>query len=98
VSFSLLWQYAVIALLVVVSVLYTFRKVAPKLAARWQAAASIALTRPGRSRAAQALGRWLSPRGATGNCGGGCGACGSCETPRRAADHPDGQPIAFRSR
>ena len=97
-SSSLWWQYAVIALLVVVSLLYTFRKVAPQLAARWQAAASIALTQPWRSRAAQALGRWLRPRGATGHCGDGCGTCGSCEAPRRSAEHPDGQPIEFRSR
>ncbi|WP_368041698.1 DUF6587 family protein, partial [Burkholderia aenigmatica] len=54
-SAALAWQYAAIAVLVAASVLFMFRKLAPKLAARGQRAAALALSRPGRPRAL----RWL---------------------------------------
>ncbi|WP_418230202.1 DUF6587 family protein [Burkholderia mayonis] len=91
---GLFWQYAVIAVLVGASLLYMFRKLAQQLAIRLQAAASAALTRPGRGRAARTLGCWLRPREATGDCGNGCGTCGSCGVPRQASDNDD-QPLTF---
>ncbi|WP_368040792.1 DUF6587 family protein, partial [Burkholderia lata] len=57
-SAALAWQYAAIAVLVAASVLFMFRKLAPKLAARGQRAAALALSRPGRPRAL----RWLGAR------------------------------------
>lgn len=97
-SSSLWWQYAVIAVLVSVSLVYMFRKLAPQLATRLQAAASASLVQPRRLSALQALGRWLRPRQATGNCGDGCGTCGSCGTSKPAAARPDVQPLEFRPR
>ncbi len=47
-SAALAWQYAAIAVLVAASALFMFRKLAPKLAARGQRAAALALSRPGR--------------------------------------------------
>ena len=95
---SLWWQYAVVAVLVSVSLVYMFRKLAPQLATRWQAAASASLAQPRRMSAVQALGRWLRPRQATGNCGDNCGTCGSCGTSKRAAAGLDVQPLEFRPR
>ncbi|SDR61929.1 DUF6587 family protein [Paraburkholderia tuberum] len=95
---SLWWQYAVIAVLVSVSLVYMFRKLAPQLATRLQAAASASLVQPRRMSALQALGRWLRPRQATGNCGDGCGTCGSCGTSKAAAARADVQPLEFRPR
>ncbi|WP_049622142.1 DUF6587 family protein [Frateuria defendens] len=96
---NLLVQYAVIALLVLISVLYTFRKLAPQLATRWQAGASSALNKPWRAAWLRRLGRWLQPRQATGSCGDGCGTCGSCgpKAPATSAQ-PDAQPLVFRPR
>jgi len=98
VSSSLWWQYAVIAVLLSVSLLYVFGKLAPKLAIRWQAAASASLMQPGRTGALQALGRWLRPRQTMGNCGEGCGTCGSCGTSKRVPASPEAQPLEFRPR
>jgi hypothetical protein len=96
VSLSLDMQYAVIALLVALSVLYTFRKLAPQLVTRWQATAAASLVQPEHGRAVQALGRWLRPAQATGNCGDGCGTCGSCGTSPPAAGRSEEQPLEFR--
>ena len=97
-SSGLWWQYALIAALVAASLLYTFRKMAPQLAARLQAAAAALLTRRFRSGPMAALGRWLGPREAGGSCGDGCGACGSCGTSGSAPARPDAQPLEFHPR
>ncbi|WP_019938163.1 DUF6587 family protein [Bordetella sp. FB-8] len=89
------WQYAVLGLLVLASAVQVMRKIAPRLAARGQARAAAALDRAGRPQLLRAVGRWMRPREAAGNCGDGCGTCGSC-TPG-ATNHPgDVQPITFR--
>jgi hypothetical protein len=97
-SAGLIAQYAVIALLVAASLLYTLRKLAPKTAARTQAALAAALLRPQRGAFAQRLGRFVQPKGATGDCGDGCGTCGTCgPSPSSSAstDAPGAQPITF---
>jgi hypothetical protein len=94
------WQYAVLALIVLASLLQVLRMLAPRLAARVQAHASAALNRPGRPGALRRLGRWLQPRAATGNCSDGCGTCGRCGT-GGTAPQPDAapvQPIHFQAR
>jgi hypothetical protein len=97
VSLSLGLQYVVIAFLVALSLLHTFRKLAPQLTTRWQAVASAWLVQPQRARAAQALGRWLRPDQATGNCVDGCGTCGGCGTSRPSSSGSlEPQPLEFR--
>jgi hypothetical protein len=92
---GLLAQYAVIAALVAASALYTVRKLAPKLVVRQQTALAASLLAPGRGAFAQRVGRALQPRGATGNCGDGCGTCGSCG-PTPAADSDQSEhPLTF---
>lgn len=95
-SSSLWWQYAVIAVLVSVSLIYMFRKLAPQLSTRWQATASASLSR--RGGAVRALGRWLRPPQASGSCGDGCGTCGSCGASKPGAAPSDVQPLEFRPR
>lgn len=93
---GLVLQYVVIALLVLVSALYTFRKLAPQMVSRWQASASLRLNKPWRSHAAQWLGRKLQPKAAAGHCGDGCDTCGSCGPTPPAAARPGEQPLSFR--
>ena len=100
-STGLLIQYIVVGLIVLVSVLVAFRKLAPQLTNRWFAAASIRLARPGRSRLAHALSRRLQPKQATGNCADGCSTCGACgpKKPATAKSATDTiMPLNFRSR
>jgi hypothetical protein len=73
-------QSAAVALIVSASVVQTFRKLAPKVSTRWQAALSAHFNRPGRGTMMRSLGSWLRPKQATGNCGDGCSTCGSCGT------------------
>lgn len=94
-----LWsQYAVIALMVTVSLLYTLGKLAPQFTTRALAAASASLVQPQRAGVMQALGRRLRPAQATGSCGDGCGTCGSCGTSRPASERAEAQPLEFRPR
>ena len=97
-SLSLAIQYAVVAVLVALSALYTFRKLAPQLTTRWQATAAARLQQSGDGRAVRALGRWLRPSQATGNCGDGCGTCGSCGTPQLPRGDAEERPLEFRPR
>lgn len=89
-------QYAVIALLVVVSAFYMLRRLAPTLTARWQAGIASSLLKPGRAKFAQRIGRALQPRTAAGNCGDGCSTCGSCGSPSAPAEGADEQPLTFQ--
>jgi hypothetical protein len=99
VSTSLSLQYAVIALLVAASLWTALRKLAPKTTARWQAAAAASLLRPRRGAFAQRLGRFVQPKGATGQCGDGCGTCGTCgPISAHAAASSREKPVTFRSR
>ncbi|WP_343048396.1 DUF6587 family protein [Paraburkholderia fynbosensis] len=97
-SLSLDVQYMVVAVLVVLSALYTLRKLAPQLTTRCQATIAATLLQPGGGRAARALGRWLQPSQATGNCGDGCDACGSCGTPQAPRGGAEERPLEFRPR
>jgi hypothetical protein len=95
---GLLLQYAVIAVLVAISALYTLRKLAPQLTSRWLASGAIALNKPWHARWVQALGRKLQPKTATGHCGDGCDTCGSCGPKPPAAARTEAQPLTFRPR
>jgi len=96
---GLVAQYAVIALLVAASLVYTLRKLAPKTATRAQAAMAAALLRPQRGALAQRLGRFVQPGGATGDCGDGCGTCGTCGPSPTSATSANAsgstQPVTF---
>jgi hypothetical protein len=96
-STGLLLQYVVIGLVVLASVLVTFRKLAPQLTNRWLAAAALRFDRPGRSAWLRAMGRHMQPRQATGNCSDGCSTCGACG-PKPPAAARDVQPLEFRPR
>jgi hypothetical protein len=98
-SNSLLLQYVVIGVVVLISVLIVLRKLAPKLTSRWLAAASIELSRPGRSAWTRRLGRRLQPSQGTGDCSDGCSTCGSCGPKPPAAAHAgEPMPLEFRPR
>ena len=97
-SAGLGWQYAVIAAVVAVSVLFMFRKLAPQVAARWQAAVAMSLTNPARSRVVRRLGRSLMPNNQGGGaCGDGCSTCGACDTSDKPQEG-DIQPLRFHPR
>jgi len=104
-STSLVLQYALIALLVAASLWTALRKLAPRMTARWQAAAAAALLQPQRGAFAQRVGRLMQPKGATGHCGDGCGTCGTCG-PADASVNADArtdassraQPMTFHPR
>ncbi|PWK87696.1 DUF6587 family protein [Fulvimonas soli] len=96
-SAGLLAQYAAIGLAVLASALVAFRKLAPQLSSRWLAAASIRLARRD-SRLAQALGRRLQPKQATGDCSDGCSTCGACGPKPPAAARGEAMPLEFRPR
>ncbi len=99
-SAALGWQYAVIATLVAVSVAFMFRKLAPRLTARCQSAAALALMQPARPAALRWLGRRLMPRAAaSGGCGDGCSACGGCGAGDEVVPaQPGAQPLRFQPR
>jgi hypothetical protein len=96
VSTSLVIQYVVIGLVVLASVLYAFRKLAPLLTNRWLAAASIQLSQPHRAALLRALGRRLQPSQATGSCSDGCSTCGACGPKPPTAAKGDAIPLEFR--
>lgn len=91
-------QAVIIGVLVAGSALYAFRRLFPNTSARWMAGASASLNKPWRKPWQRAVGRWLQPAGATGNCGDGCGTCGSCGPKPPAAARGDVQPLEFRPR
>ncbi len=95
---GLLLQYVVIGVIVLISALIVFRKLAPVLTNRWLAAASIHFSRSGRSAWVRALGLRLQPKQATGNCSDGCGTCGSCGPKPPATARTDAMPLEFRPR
>lgn len=99
-SSGLLVQYAVIGVIVLASVLVVLRKLAPKLTARWLAAAALRLDRPDASGWKRALAHRLQPKQTSGNCSDGCDTCGACG-PKPAAAHPSSNetmPLHFRPR
>jgi hypothetical protein len=98
VSTSLLIQYIVIALIVLASALYAFRKLAPLLTNRWLASASIHFSQPGHAAWVRAVGRHLQPKQATGNCSDGCSTCGACGPKPPASAKGDAVPLEFRPR
>lgn len=91
------WQYVVLALIVLASVIKVLRKLAPHLSTRIQARVATALSRRGRPGAVRHFGIWLRPRQATGSCGDGCGTCGSCG-PAAAPAPDDARPVVFHER
>jgi len=95
---GLLVQYAVIGVIVLVSVLVVFRKLAPKVSNRWMAAASISFSQPERSGWLRALGRRMQPKQATGDCSDGCSTCGACGTKPPTAAKTAAMPLEFRPR
>ena len=97
-STSLLVQYTVIGLIVLISVLIVFRKLAPKLTNRWLAAASISFSRPGRAAWLRAFGQRLQPKQATGSCSDGCSTCGACGPKPPAGAQTGAVPLEFRPR
>jgi len=97
-SAGLLTQYVAIGLIVLVSVLAVFRKLAPHLSNRWLAAASIRCSRPGHAAWLRAIGQRLQPKQATGDCSDGCSTCGACGTKRPATARTETVPLEFRPR
>jgi hypothetical protein len=96
-STGLLVQYVVIGVVVLISALITFRKLAPQLTNRWMATMALQLDRPTHAAWQRALGRRLQPKQATGNCSDGCSTCGACG-PKPPAAAGDAQPLVFRPR
>lgn len=96
-TFALI-QGLVIGVLVAFSAVYAFRKLLPGVSTRWMATASASLNKPWRKPWLRAVGRWMQPAQATGNCGDGCGTCGSCGPQPPAAAKRDVQPLEFRPR
>jgi hypothetical protein len=92
-SLSLILQYAIIALLILASLLQVLRKLAPQLSARVLNKLAATLDQAGRTALLRAVGRWLRPKAMSSDCGDGCSACGSCAPARPAA--PEIQPIVF---
>jgi hypothetical protein len=97
-SMGLLLQYVVIGVVVLISVVVTFRKLAPKLSNRWLAAASIRFSRPEHAAWLRAMGQRLQPKQATGSCSDGCSTCGACGPKPPAAARTDTVPLEFRPR
>lgn len=97
-STSLFIQYVAVGLVVLVSALYAFRKLAPQLTNRWLASASIGFRQPGHAAWVQALGRRMQPKQATGSCSDGCSTCGACGPKPPARAQGDALPLEFRPR
>lgn len=97
-STNLLLQYVVIGLAVLASALYAFRKLAPQLTNRWLAAASIRFRQPQHAAWMRALGGWMQPKQATGNCSDGCSACGACGPKPPANARVEAIPLTIRPR
>lgn len=75
-SGSLLLQYALIALAVVVSVAVVLRKQFPSVERSLRGALALWLLGPQRGARWQRLGRWMAPAARSGGSCGGCGSCG----------------------
>lgn len=73
---GLLWQYLVIALAVLASLVVVVRKRAPGLERRIRGVLALWLARPSRPAWMQRLGRWLAPAAAGPSAA--CGGCDSC--------------------
>lgn len=97
-SAGLFAQYAVIAVLGLVSLLVVLRKTMPATSSRWLTAASARLTQPWHARWVQAVGRWLRPKSAGGHCGDGCDTCGSCGPKPPPVADGGALPLQFRPR
>lgn len=95
-STSLLVQYVIVGLIVLVSVLIVFRKLASRLANRWCAAVSIHFSQPERAAWVRAFGRRLQPKQATGNCSDGCSTCGACGPKSPASAKVEPMPLKSR--
>ena len=95
-STGLVMQYVVIAVIVLISALVTFRKLAPQLTNRWLAAVALRFDQPGRAGWQRSLARQLQPKQATGNCSDGCSTCGACGPKPPAGAQV--QPLEFRPR
>ncbi|MCI2263616.1 DUF6587 family protein [Xanthomonas indica] len=81
-STSLLLQYLVIALAVLVSAWVVLKKQFPGTARKLRGALALRLLKPGRAAWLQALGRRIAPPASAG--AGACGGCDSCgPTPPR---------------
>ena len=75
---SLLAQYVVIALAVVVSAGSVARRQFPHGVRRLRLACAVPLVREGRPAWMRRLGRWLAP--SAGGTGGDCGGCNGCKS------------------
>ncbi|MBU6248964.1 MAG: hypothetical protein KGN77_14525 [Xanthomonadaceae bacterium] len=99
---GLLAQYVVVGVVLLASVLVVLRKLAPKLTARWLAAAALRLDRADGPAWKRTLAHRLQPKQTTGNCSDGCDTCGACGPKPPAAAHPpasiDAVPLHFRPR
>ena len=95
---GLLAQYIVIGVIVVISALVTVRKLAPQLTSRWLAAAALHFDQNGHPAWQRAVGRYLQPKQASGNCSDGCSTCGACGPKPPAGAPADRQPLEFRQR
>lgn len=73
-SASLLLQYAVIALAVVLSAWVVARKQFPGSVRKLRVSLALPLLREGRAPWLRSLGRWIAPPGK-----GGAGSCGGCD-------------------
>lgn len=75
---GLLLQYVAIALAVVASAGYVFKRQWPGVARRLRIACAVPLLRDGRSAWLRRLGGWIAPpaQGSGGGCGTGCDGCG----------------------
>jgi hypothetical protein len=96
-SAGLLAQYVAIGVIVLISTLVTFRKLAQQLTNRWLAAVALHFDQPTHAAWQRALGRRLQPKQATGNCSDGCSTCGACG-PKPPAAARDVHPLKFRPR
>lgn len=70
-------QYAVIAVLVVLSAVFVWRTRFPASWRRMRVALAIPLLRDGRPAWARSIGRWIAPASALAS--GECGGCDSCK-------------------
>lgn len=75
---SLILQYAIIGLLVLVSVWVVLKKQFPGTLRKTRVALALPLLREGRPGWLHALGRWIAPEPRGSGGGDGCGGCNSC--------------------
>lgn len=81
---SLWWQYALIALAVLVSAAVVVRKRLPGVERAVRGRLALLLVRPGRAAWLQRLGRAIAPPAAgSGGACGGCDSCGPGKSPRQ---------------